>query len=351
MIQLALLYIVLASAFVGFMSQLRKKYQMANGIGLVSTLSFILLASLSAAIVGSFFSEGLRFEPYSFVFATGYALFSTVTAALCICGTAFGNLSVLIMYATLGTLIIPSVYGLIVLPEENVLTAWKACGFVAAFVCLALNFWGSKGAAGADVTKVDDVAQKLGKDKSGGADVVKNDVGDSGRSRSGASRADVAERNEIAQTAVIFKVMCAVVFFTNGSALVVYNLENRYCSDYSYYSFVTEYMLISAALLAVVLVILLFKNRKQFLGEAKQVATAKNMGIILLYAILFFASDLLSINCAGMIPLIIQAPVSFCVPVIVVAILDYILYREKLTKRNLLQMAAALVCCICFVVE
>ena len=300
MVQLALLYIVLASSFVGFMSQLRKKYQMANGIGLVSTLSFILLASLFAACVGSFFSEGLRFEPYSFVFATGYALFSTVTAALCICGTAFGNLSVLIMYATLGTLIIPSVYGLIVLPEENVLTIWKACGFVAAFVCLAMNFLGSKVAA---------------------------------------------------KSSAIFKVMCAVVFFTNGSALVVYNLENRYCSDYSYYSFVKEYMLISAALLAVVLVILLLKNRKQFAGEAKKVATAKNMGIILLYAILFFASDLLSINCAGMIPLIIQAPVSFCVPVIVVALLDYILYREKLTKRNLLQMAAALVCCICFVVE
>ena len=304
MIPLALLYIVLASAFVGFMSQLRKKYQVANGIGLVSTLSFILLASLFAAIVGSFFAEGMRFEPYSFVFATGYALFSTVTAALCICGTAFGNLSVLIMYATLGTLIIPSVYGLVVLPEENVLNIWKACGFVAAFVCLALNFLGSKEAG------------------TGGA-----------------------------KASAIFKVMCAVVFFTNGSALVVYNLENRYCSDYSYYSFVTEYMLISAVLLAVVLVILLLKDRKQFLGEAKQVATAKNMGIILLYAILFFASDLLSINCAGMIPLIIQAPVSFCVPVIVVALLDYVLYREKLTRRNLLQMAAALVCCICFVVE
>ena len=302
MIQLALLYIVMASAFVGFMSQLRKKYQMANGIGLVSTLSFILLASLFAAIVGSFFSDGLRFEPYSFVFATGYALFSTVTAALCICGTAFGNLSVLIMYATLGTLIIPSVYGLMVLPEENVLTVWKACGFVAAFVCLALNFLGSRKEPGE-------------------------------------------------KSSVIFKLMCAVVFFTNGSALVVYNLENRYCSDYSYYSFVTEYMLITAVLVAAVLLILLLKNRKQFAGEAKKVVTAKNMGIILLYAILFFASDLLSINCAGMIPLIIQAPVSFCVPVIVVALLDYILYREKLTKRNLLQMAAALVCCICFVVE
>ena len=310
MVQLALLYIVLASSFVGFMSQLRKKYQMANGIGLVSTLSFILLASLFAAGVGSFFSDGLRFEPYSFVFATGYALFSTVTAALCICGTAFGNLSVLIMYATLGTLIIPSVYGLIVLPEENVLTIWKACGFVAAFLCLAMNFLGSK-----------------------------------------ETGADAAELKSAGKSSAIFKVMCAVVFFTNGSALVVYNLENRYCSDYSYYSFVTEYMLISAALLAVVLVILLLKNRKQFAGEAKKVATAKNMGIILLYAILFFASDLLSINCAGMIPLIIQAPVSFCVPVIVVALLDYILYREKLTKRNLLQMAAALVCCICFVVE
>ena len=309
MIQLALLYIVLASSFVGFMSQLRKKYQMANGIGLVSTLSFILLASLSAAFVGSFFSDGLRLEPYSFLFATGYGLCSTVTAALCICGTAFGNLSVLIMCATLGTLIIPSAYGLLVLPQENVLTVWKICGFAAAFVCLLLNFLGSKKAA------------------------------------------EETPEADTAKSSAVFNIMCAVVFITNGFALVFYNMENRYCSDYSYYSFVTEYMLISAAVLAVVLIILFFKNKRQFVGEAKKVATVKNMGIILLYAILFFASDLLSINCAGMIPLIIQAPVSFCVPVIVVALLDYVLYKEKLTKRNLLQMAAALVCCICFVVE
>ena len=103
--------------------------------------------------------------------------------------------------------------------------------------------------------------------------------------------------------------------------------------------------------MAVVLLILLVKNTGKVVQETRQIINAKNLGIILLNAVLFFASDLLSINCAGMIPLIIQAPVSFCVPVIVVALLDYILYREKLTKRNLLQMAAALVCCICFVVE
>ena len=111
MVELALLYIVVSSSMVGIMSQLRKKYQISNGIGLVSTFSFLLLTSLFSAVMGGFLSDGLRLETYSFMFATGYALISTVTAAICICGTAYGNLPVLIMYATLGSLIIPSVYG------------------------------------------------------------------------------------------------------------------------------------------------------------------------------------------------------------------------------------------------
>ena len=306
MIKTALLYIIGASTFVGVMSQLRKKYQIVNGIGLIPTLSFVMLVSLLAAIVGSFFADGLRFELHSFLFATGFAFLSTVTAALCICGSAFGNLSVLIMYASLGTLTIPSVYGLMVLPEENVLTVGKGCGFVAAFLCLLLNFVKYK----------------------------KDDV------------------NKVCtKSSIIFKLMCVVVFFTNGSALVVYNLENRYCSDYSYYCFVTEYMLISVVMVAIVLGILLIRNCGKFLEEIKPVARVKNLGIIFLYAILYFASDLLSLNCAGMIPLIIQAPVSFCLPIIVVAIMDYVLYREKLTKRNVLQVVLAFVCCICFVIE
>ena len=291
---------VIANSFIGIMSQLRKSYQIKHGTGLITTLMFSMLISIFGAIGGGLTGTPLELEPLSFVLSLCYAALTTITASLCICGTAFGNISVLILYATLGSLVIPSVYGLIFLPNENQLSIIKIIGYLLAFFCLALNFFKSK---------------KDSKEKSSNK----------------------------------FKLFCFIVFFTNGSALVVYNLENRFCSDYPYFSFITEYMIISAIVSALIIAILLLAKKMPVKQTVMPIFNKKTLLIAIGYAALFFIAEFLGIKCAGMIPLIIQAPISFCIPIIITAILDYVLYREKLSRMNVYQIIASLLCAACFI--
>ena len=78
--------------------------------------------------------------------------------------------------------------------------------------------------------------------------------------------------------------------------------------------------------------------------------TAKSILIIIGYAVLAFTSDKLSLTCSGMVPLIFQAPVEFCVPIVVIAIIDFIIYRERLSKRQYIQLLTAFLSCGCFMI-
>ena len=69
---------------------------------------------------------------------------------------------------------------------------------------------------------------------------------------------------------------------------------------------------------------------------------------MLSYAALAVLSERLSISCAGIVPLVFQAPVSFCVSIIVVSALDIVIYREKLSKIEILQIIFAVICNIMF---
>ncbi len=300
MIYRALLYMVIANSFIGIMSQLRKSYQIRHGAGFITTLMFSMLISVFGAIGGMLTGTHLEFQVLSFTLSFCYAILTTVTASLCICGTAFGNISVLILYATLGSLVIPSVYGIISQPDKNTLSWIKIIGYLLAFFCLVLNFLDTK---------------KANKEKS----------------------------------SKLFKLFCMIVFFTNGSALIVYNLENRFCSDYPYFSFITEYMLISAIISAVIITVVLLLKKAPVKESVIPVFNVKTLIIVIGYAVLFFIAEFLGIKCAGMIPLIIQAPISFCIPIVVTAILDYILYRERLNIKNVFQIIAALLCATCFI--
>jgi len=48
------------------------------------------------------------------------------------------------------------------------------------------------------------------------------------------------------------------------------------------------------------------------------------------------------------LPIVIQAPLSFAMDVIIVATIDYLIYKQKLTKIQLLQIGLAILSGICF---
>lgn len=295
----ALMLIIIASSEVGLMSELRKIYQVKNGTGVISTVLFMFFFNLFAVVGGLVLAEPISITVSGVIYATIFSVASLVTAILCLIGTGWGNISIIITCASLGKLVLPTIFGIIVLPEDNIITAYKLLGFLFAAITLALNFVPVKSA---------------------------------GKNRN----------------AFKFKLACIIVFFTQGSALIIYNIVNR--MNIAGDGFVTMYMAISAFLMLFAIVIAYFRNTTDFKKEIKCAITAKSILIIIGYAVLAFTSDKLSLTCSGMVPLIFQAPVEFCVPIVVIAIIDFIIYRERLSKRQYVQLLTAFLACGCFMI-
>lgn len=295
----ALMLIIIASSEVGLMSELRKIYQVKNGTGVISTVLFMFFFNIFAVAGGLVLAEPILITASGVIYATIFSVASLVTAILCLIGTGWGNISIIITCASLGKLVLPTIFGIIVLPEDNIITAYKLLGFLFAAITLALNFVPVKSA---------------------------------GKNRN----------------AFKFKLACIIVFFTQGSALIIYNIVNR--MNIAGDGFVTMYMAISVLLMLFAIVIAYFRNPSVFKKEIKGTMTAKSILIIIGYAILAFTSDKLSLTCSGMVPLIFQAPVEFCVPIVVIAIIDFIIYRERLSKRQYIQLLTAFLSCGCFMI-
>ena len=295
----ALMLIIIASSEVGLMSELRKIYQVKNGTGIVSTALFMLFFNFFAAIGGLTVSDVIPLTLSGIGCAFAFSFSALITAILCLVGTAWGNISIIVTCALLGKLVLPTVYGMIVLPEDNIMTAYKAFGFLFAAITLVLNF-----APGKSCTKNKHTFK--------------------------------------------FKLACITVFFTQGLALIIYNKVSR--MGIAGNGFVTMYMAISMLLMLFLIVVHYFRNPGVFKKEIKSTMSLTSILIIIGYAVLTFTSDKLSLTCSGMVPLIFQAPVEFCVPIVVVAIIDFIIYRERLRKRQYIQLLTAFLSCGCFMI-
>ena len=68
----------------------------------------------------------------------------------------------------------------------------------------------------------------------------------------------------------------------------------------------------------------------------------------LIYGVTFFLSEFFSLETTSLLPIVIQAPLSFAVSVIIVALADYLIYKQKLTKIQLIQIGLAIVSGVCF---
>ena len=84
------------------------------------------------------------------------------------------------------------------------------------------------------------------------------------------------------------EVLCVLVFFSQGSALIILSLKNTYCADISNYEFIAQHMLITIVIMTVILIANLFKNKNDTINGVKRIFDKGCMVIILLYAALFF---------------------------------------------------------------
>ena len=88
------------------------------------------------------------------------------------------------------------------------------------------------------------------------------------------------------------------------------------------------------------------KSGKEFV--VKQYMKGKPLVCSLIYGVVFFAAEFCSLTTTSLLPIVVQAPLSFAMDVIIVATVDYLIYKQKLTKIQLLQIGLAILSGGCF---
>lgn len=292
------MYLLGAAIGVGIMANLRKYYQSVAGSDLIATLLFSALSAFTAFLISLMCNGLFRFEPLMAILSAGYAMLSTVTTILCIVAAKYGSASSVILYGLMGTLVLPCCFGLLFDPEDLLNTA-KIFGFLFAAAALLVGFH--------------------------------------------------KQKNSLSATSKMKHLQLAI-FFSNGMALVVFKLASMLRPGFHQGHFITEYMLMSAVASAIILVIILGTTKrhpaKNMLTNVRAPAAVFSA---LAYAVAYFISDSFSIRCTVLIPLTIQAPLSFCLPILCTAILEYVIYKHTLHKYDYLQILFASLCSVCFV--
>lgn len=302
------LLILLCCLLMCGMAVSRKAYQRSVDATLVTTVTFMGVCSLSICLIGVicgiFTDFAMICQMDRFVLGIGiaFAVILTVNTCLCIFGAKYGSLAMVLAFANLGTLVISAVYGLISDPERNRLSVFKGIGSVLVMMILVISFLEEKR------------SPKDGKDR----------------------KAQKDKR--------IFVGICLLIFLFNGSALPIYSAFSTYRGDFGSFNFIFVYMFFCVILCGMTLTalgLLCLRNHCTVKPEVKKCLSRKPLCCTLVYSCLFLFSEYCSIRATGMIPIVVQAPLCFSVEVILSAIADFVLYGQKMTKMQLVQMVLA----------
>lgn len=306
------LLILLNSVFMCVMAAVRKEYQRKVNATLKSTLMFMGVSSLFVCLIGlgyCFFVDfALIKKADAFVVGLSavFALILTINTCLCIFGAKYGSLAMITTFATLGTLVISTVYGLISDPLKNKLNFFNIVGLILAVVIIVLGFLASK------------------------------------------TTGDKDEKTE-QKSSKVFIFICLAVFLFNGSALSVYSIFTSNRASYGGFNFIFLYLFFCVLICAIALSCLFWihkKSKKPF--SINDCVSCKPILCSLIYGVVFFCAELCALTTTSLLPIVIQAPLSFAINVVVVGVVDYLIYKQRLTRIQLIQISLAIVCGILF---
>ena len=308
--------LLISTVFLCAMSAVRKEYQRRVDATLKSTLIFMCVSSLFVCLIGVIYCCLTDFklikELDAFVvgLSVAFAFILTVNTCVGIFGAKYGSLAVLIMFATLGTLVISTVYGLLSDPVKN-----KLSGFTVVGLCLVVGI------------------------------IILSFVGDRLKVK---ETGEAEKRNE--KSGKIFIFLCLVAFLFNGVALSAYSIFTSNRPNYGGFNFIFLYLFFCVLICSLVLAVLfsIDKKKKRQL-EIKKCVSGKALALSIGYGVVFFLSEFCALTTTSLLPIVIQAPLSFAMNVVMVAIVDYLLYKQKLTKIQLIQIGLAIISGICFV--
>ncbi len=272
---------------------IRKQYQRICGATLYPSLLFLCVYSSISAVLTFILSGPFVPDLLLCSLALIFAVFAMAAVVICIIGTAHGSLPVLVLYAVLGTLVIPSVYGIAI--EKEPLNLGKIIGMALSLTIVLMDYIKNR------------QAKKGGK---------------------------------------LFTLLCGLLFLTNGSLLVIYKMVTTYRPTVKNYSFISLYMATSAVMALLFMLFLKIRNK------TVSAHINKSAGLIIVaYALLITANETFVSLCTKNLPIIIQASVSFCLPIIFTAFFDFLFFKQRPTKVVVAQILIAFLACFCFVLS
>lgn len=302
-------FLALNSLIVCVMTALRKEYQRIAGANLKSTVFFMLINGVIGCIIGLAYCFFTNFalvkgiDGKVFALATAFAIILTLNTIVCIYGAKYGSVAIFSVFATMGTLVISSAYGLIFAPEKNKLDLFSVLGIIIVILVVALNFVNTK----------------------------------------------TVEVKTSKKDAFIYKILCIVVFFTNGSALPVYSMFTSNCLDYGQLNYIFLYLFLTFIICMVLYsIISLVTKNKQNQVKDNAYLSKKPFLCSVIYGVVLIASEFFGLTVTTLLPIVIQAPLSFAMVVVLVAIVDYFVYKVKPTKIQIGQMILAVISAVLF---
>lgn len=308
------LLIFLGSVLLCGMTVVRKEYQRRADATIISTITFMGVYSLSVCLIGviyGFFTDFTlirQIDGFVIVLSIFFSLILTINTCLCILGSKYGSLAIVSIFANLGTLMISTVYGLIFDSARNHLNGFKISGMVLVLAILALSVFEEK----KNVSFGDAQKEKQHNRK--------------------------------------FLAICILIFFFNGSALPIYSAFSTYRGEYGGFNFIFLYLFFCVLLCGVSLAFLLLLQKKKgtAVSEIKLCVSLKPLLCTLAYGLLFLFAEFTAIKTTVVLPIVVQAPLKFAVQVIIIAIADFLLFKQKITKIQFVQIGLAIVSGVLF---
>jgi len=232
-------------------------------------------------------------------------LAAMLTANICfsIFGAKYGSFAIIIMFAMLGTIVISTVYGLVYDPVRNKLNVYNILGIAVVVVIIVLGYVNNRNG------KTDDQNTKKNKK--------------------------------------IFAGICLAVFLLNGSALSIYSFFTSTNKQYGEINYIFLYSFFCMILCVILIAIIVLCKR----GSVPEIAVATKVKPLLCtvtYGGAFMLSEFCSLLNTSVLPIVIQAPLSFAINIISVAIVDFIFFKQKLTKAQTVQIALSFVVGVLF---
>lgn len=284
------IFLLIAVVLIGIQFSLMKVFQKSAGQTLLISLVFSAISSLVTALA-FFIYNGfkLQISSYTAVCALVYAVLLILTSVLGIKALSLGNMSIYSMFMMMGGMIIPFFFGVFYLSES--ISPLQIVGVITLALALVLPCIKSKG-------------KKL---------------------------------------TPSFIIICILIFFANGSVSIVSKLQQTSPSAVGAPDFAMLGNLFTVGISIVCIALFCVVNYKKPDNKIKAqcLTTLRHTPLIAGYSVVVGAGFLLILLSAANLPASVQYPILSGGVVVLSAIIDRVIFKEKLSMLTYISIIIA----------